>query len=287
MELTKDNYHSRENNAISNSKVVTYLKSKELYYKRYITGEAEFDITPSIQLGRIVDEVIEHGSLDYFKQNYYVQVKKRDNAELFAKLKSLDPDQILTKDLYSRIENICDRIFRSPFWKFYEENDAKFQVPIKTKRSKNKTEFEICGLVDVLTVIGDTAYIDDLKTTNANSIKTPMAWAYHCSDYGYFRQMAIYRELVRIKYTQVKKIFCRHFVVSTAKSDNFPIKLYTISDELLKGLYDGFLNTAYAITVEKDWEDDLPDWEDAIEVPDVLKIKEWEAIKDKKLKERK
>ena len=287
MELTRENYHSRENEAISNTKANTYLKSKELYYKRYITGESPFEDTPSIILGKIVDEVIEMGSLDYFKNTYYVSVKKKDDPTKFAELKSLDPEKILTPDTYSRVEDICERIFRSPFFDFYRENKTEFQVPIKVKRSKNKKEFEICGLVDALTIIGDTAYIDDLKTTNANSIKTPQAWAWHCNDYGYFRQMAIYRELVRIKYKQVKDIYCRHFVVSTAKSDNYPIKLYTMPDNMMKGLYSEFLNTAYEIFIETEWEDKLPDWSDAEEIPDVLTLKEFEAIKNKPLKKRK
>jgi len=287
MELTNENYHSRENTAISNSKANTYLKSKELYYKRYITGEQPFDETPSIQLGKIVDEVVEAGNLEYFKNVYHVSVKKKDDEHEFNRLKSIDPSNILSPDVYSKIESICDRIFRSPFFDFYRENDTKFQVPIRVKRSKNKKEFEICGLLDALTIIGDTAYIDDLKTTNAGSIRTPQAWAYHCNDYGYFKQMALYRELVRIKYTQVKNIYCRHFVVSTAKSDNYPIELYTIPENLLKGLYTEFLNVAYQITVEAEWEDNLPDWSDAIEIPDVLTLKEFEAIKNKPLKKRK
>jgi hypothetical protein len=269
IKLTKENYFSPQNTAISSTKVRDFLKSKELYYKRYVTKELPYDITPSITLGQLVDSVIERGSLEEFKKTYTVSVLKRDNAELFEKQKTMDPDKILTPDTYARVVAISDKILRSPFYNWYRNRSSQFQVPLQKHIVTKDSEFDICGMIDVLTIEPHTIYIDDLKTTNSSSIRSPMHWAYHVRDYAYDRQMAVYRALVKEMYPSAERIICRHFVVSTSKADMFPIKLYEFRSEQLDKPLEEFMQAAYAITKEQRWIDPLPSWDHTESIPDI------------------
>lgn len=262
-------YHSPQNTALSSTKVGTFLRSKELYYKRYVTGELPFEDTPSITLGKLVDEIVSQGSLDEFKRQYTVAVKKKDNAELFEAQKTMDPKYILTEDTYARAVAMSDKIFRSPFFDFYRKNGAQFQVPLFAVEQWKGADINYCGLLDVLTIVGDTAYIDDLKTTQSSALRSPKTWAWHCIDFGYLRQMAVYTALVMQAHPDVKNIVCRHFAISTAKSDLHKVKLFTIPQDLLTGPAVEFFDTAKAILEEKDFLDPLPTWEEAEELPDV------------------
>ena len=267
MILTKDNYHTVANTAISNSKVGTFLLSKELYYMKYVTGEFKQETTPSMMLGKLVDQVIENGSIKWFKDNYSVAVRKKDDAELFEAQKTMDKSHILTPDVYARIIRMCDKIFRSPFFDQYVDNtNTEFQKPLQM----TKDGINICGLADVITRDKDTIYIDDLKTSNASAMKDATRWAWHCSDMGYLRQLAVYGAMVEEANPEISNIVYRHFVVGSSKSANFPIKLFIIPEELLKGQFENFMEIAKKITEEKEWIDKLPGWEDAEELPLIL-----------------
>lgn len=267
--LTKESYHTIGNNALSNTKVSTYLKSKELYYLKYVSYEIEDTLTPSMRLGKLVDETVEAGSVSYFKDKYSMAVLKKDDPRTFEILKLVDPELVIPADIYQRVVRISDKILRSPFFKSYDK-DTKFQVPILS----HKGEFDICGLLDVLTIKDGVAYIDDLKTCTSGAIRDARSWAYHCKNYGYFSQMAVYSALVKENYTDVKEVICRHFAISTSKSDNFPIKLFTVPENLMVGEYDKFIKTCVKISQEQDWIDKLPDWNEAEEIPDVFSLEE-------------
>lgn len=266
MKLTIDNYHTYENKAISNTKVNTFLLSKELYYMKYISGELPEEITQSMFLGKLVDKTIENGSIEWFKNNYFLAVRKKDDPKEFAKQKAMDPDFIVTPDIYKRVIRMTDRIFRSPFFKLYKEQKAQFQVPL----SMEKDNIDICGMIDVLTIDKDTMYIDDLKTSRSSAMRNKIAWAYHCQDMGYLRQLAVYGALAQEIHPEIAKVVYRHFVIGSSKSENFPIKLFVIPNELIEGQMDEFMKIAKEITEEQDWIDKLPGWEDAEELPKVL-----------------
>jgi len=273
--LTRENYFSPENTAISATKVRDFLKSKELYYKRYVTRELPFDATPSTQLGKLVDDVIERGSLDHFKSHYHVAVLKKDNPELFAEQKTMDPERIITADAYARVIAMCDKILRSPFYSFYNPL-ANPGVKVEWQKPLWATVngVDICGLLDVLSFQFDknhklVAYIDDLKTTNSSSIRSAKTWAWHVLDYGYHRQMACYRLLVAQAFPEAERIECRHFVVGTSKADYHPLRLFRFPDSLLAKGEAEFLETAKAISVEQEFIDKLPSWDEAEEIPEL------------------
>jgi hypothetical protein len=289
--LNRDNYFSLENTAISASKVRDFLKSKELYFKRYVSGEYAPDVTPSLTLGKLVDECIEHGSLDWFKKNYTVAVLKKDNPELYAEQKA-NPERVISEDTYARVIGMCDRILRSPFFEFYntliEKNIKVYhQFPLWMPVKTDDGEFDICGMLDLLTIRYEgkdlVAYIDDLKTTNMSSIRSSKSWAWHVMEYGYHRQMANYRLLVRNAFPEVERIVCRHFVIANSKADCFPIRLFTFSEAMLNKGEAEFLKVAEEISKEQRFIDELPSWKDAVEIPDVSGEEEVEELSDNEM----
>ena len=268
--ITDKNYHSPENTAISTSKVKTFLKSKELYYRRYIECSAPSLDSPGIKTGRIIDKILEQMTLHQFKRSYTVAVKKKDDKELFEKQKTMDREKILTPANYEAIVSIADRALRSPFLEFYRDRKNKTEkqkVCIQHLDSPNH-DIDICGMLDRFTISGNTAYIDDYKTSAASGIKDPMRWYYVCKQYGYFMQMAVYKWLIEEEHPEIEKVVCRHVVFGTSKFDMYPIKLFVIPNSLLEAPLELFFETVVAIKEEQNWIDKLPSWEDAEELPE-------------------
>lgn len=265
MQLTAKNYHSPENTALSVSKVKTFLISKEIFYKRYITHELPHEDTPSMQLGRIVDKAITQRTMHFFDRTYTKAVLKRDDAELYAKQKAMDPDRVLTPTMYDQAKAICERVLRAPFLQFYYRKGIK-----TTKQAVLTTEHQgvaICGMLDTLAIDGATAYIDDFKSSASAKMKSPMTWAWYSQDMGYLMQAAAYTFLVMRNYPDVSRIVFRHIVLSTSKAENYPIKLYLIPESLYLPELQRFLDACLEIQQTTDWSDTLPDWSTAETLP--------------------
>jgi hypothetical protein len=270
IKLTKDNYFGPENTAITSSKARDFLKSRELYYKRYVERSISSDETPSIILGRIIDKILEQMGLHHFYRTYRRAVLKKDNPEEYAEQKDMDPSRILTKTMYDAAVNISQKAMRSPFLDFYRDRKNKnYKQLILTQPYKvDVIEFDVAGMLDRLTIVGSTAYVDDHKTSGSGKMKNPNSWAYTCQAFGYFMQLAVYQWLVKQVHPAVENVICRHIVYSTSRADCYPIRLYIIPNFLLVEPLKLFFQTAKAITIEENWTDDLPDWSDAETLPE-------------------
>lgn len=281
--LTKKNYYSPQNLAISNSKVRDFVTSKELFYGRHLDHSIPPDTTAAMNLGKYVDSVVECGSLKKFQKQYMVKVLKKDDEIGFAKQKLLlekDPDRVISEETYAKVVRMSDKILRSPFYKEYKKKKAKFQVPLWNKfetwaLSPDSSfkfapgtlipEIHVCGLLDTLVFdhATSTVYIDDLKTTKSASMKNPQSWYYKCVDFGYLRQLAFYRWMVMQAYPEFDNYVCRHVVISNEKTDLYPLKLFIIPNEMLVKPLEEFFTVAYQIATEESFLDVLPSWSDA------------------------
>ena len=280
--LTKNNYYDPSNMGISNSKVRDFLTSRELFYGRHVDHSIPQDTTPAMTLGKMVDEIMERGSVKKFQQRYLVKVLKKDDLTGYMKQQKIaakEPDRIITEETYAKVVRMGDKILRAPFYKEYKKKKALFQVPlwqpfmswVKDPASNSEfarqyvPDFDVCGLLDVLTFDHKTStvYIDDLKTTKSASMKNPQSWYYKCVDMGYLRQMAFYRWLVIQAYPEFENYICRHVVISNEKTDMYPLKLFVIPNEMLKSPLEEFFSAAHAIAIEEKFIDILPSWSDA------------------------
>ena len=272
IKLTRQNYHTIENNLISSSKVRDFLKSKELYYRRHIEGSLSSDETNSITLGRIVDRVLYQGTTYHFYRTYRLKVLKKEDAEQFAKQKTLDDRRILTPVMYYQLIAICEKALRSPFYLAYKDKKVKsfkqliLQMPYEFINESIATP-GICGMLDRLTFNGNTAYIDDFKTSAMGNMRSAKGWVYNCYGSNYFVQMAVYRWLVQQIYPEFEHYVCRHIVLGTSKTDLYPIRLYVIPDTYIDEAEKIFFNAVRNIVLEQDWIDPLPAWEEAETLP--------------------
>jgi len=297
VELTRDNYHTTENKSISSTKVKDFLKSKELYYKRHIEGSIKSDDTTSITLGRIVDKVLEQGTLHFFHRTYQLKVLKKVDKDLFNKQKKIER-RILPPAMYHAAIAICEKVLRSPFYKWYGDRKLKsmkqliLQQPYRFESKSVKNDIRdtqdkkigittiakienvsICGMLDRLTFDKDTAYIDDYKTSAMSQMKSSNSWVYLCYSYGYFIQMAVYRWLVQQQFPEMEHYVCRHIVLGTSAADLYPIKLFVIPDEYIDEAEKIFFETVEAITLEQEWIDPLPTWDNVETLPTEAEMK--------------
>lgn len=270
IKLTSKNYFSIENTAISSTKCKDFLKSKEMYYHRYVEGNLPSDDSPSIMMGRILDKIMWQMTAYHFYRTYRKSVRKKDNAEEFEKQKGLADRRVLSPAMYDAIEGMAKKLLRAPFLEFYRDkkNKAFKQIILTQPAEYEGVKFDTCGMLDRFTISGDVGYISDLKTSSYAKMKNPKGWYYHCLNYGYFIQMSVYKWLVEQTYPELKEIKCNHIVIGTSRADLYPIKLYNIPSSLLVEPLKLFFQTAKSITIEEEWLDKLPDWSDMEDLPE-------------------
>lgn len=264
MKLTKQNYFTKKNTYITNSKVGDFLKSKELYKKKHIDRTYQQSKTPSMQLGSMVDEYISTGKPESILKKFQVKVKKKDSPQLYDRQQEMDQDCLVSQDLYDKAVAMGNRVVDSNIYYWLKFHKAKFQVPLTAEYSG----VPVAGLLDALAIVGDTAYIIDFKTANSASIRSSNSWYWHCKDFGYFRQMAHYGELVLQNYPEVKNLIFRHIVISNNEEENYPVKIFELDPESLNfaGELDVFENTAIAISKEILWLDTVPPFNEVIKL---------------------
>ena len=148
IQLTNKNYFTTANTAISSSKVKDFLKSKEMYYHRYVEGNLPSDDSPSIMMGRILDKIMWQMTMYHFYRTYKKSVRKKDNEEEFNKQKDIDSRRILTPAMYDAIEGMAKKILKAPFLEFYRDRKHKaFKQIILTHESEYEgIKFDVAGM---------------------------------------------------------------------------------------------------------------------------------------------
>ncbi len=262
MILTLENYFTPENTAISNSKVGDFLKSKEYYYKKHISHEIEWKDTPSMKIGRLVDDIVTRGEM-----NYKVKVLKKDDPDEYEAQKDIPPDKLITQEQFEEACGRAQAVIKELFYKWYEERGAQFQVLLQSfipYGAHPRSKISICGIADIITETRTQIFIDDLKSVGQLKVASPQKWFWNCKDMGYFRQMAVYKYLWQQMHKRNKKeIICRHVVVTKEENDLYKVMLYVIDPILLEEPLREFIETAKAIFKEKEWKDEPVTWKDA------------------------
>lgn len=264
MRLTKRNYHSKKNTMISNSKVSQYLKSKEIYKRKYIDCDYNDELSVSLKIGRIVDSILSTGNFKEARKEFSIKVLKKDNEEEYNRQQHMHNDNLISQKDWDTAIKMAFKVMQSKLYEWYKQNKAQFQVPF----SDTYDGVGVCGLLDAMVILPDVIYIDDFKTANASSIESINHWYWHCKKYGYFRQLAHYKNLVAQKYPD-HKIVCRHLVIGNSKELNYPIKLFVIDDSALSGKLEEFKSVCQQIKNETSWVDDVPTWENAQTIYDI------------------
>jgi uncharacterized protein YfkK (UPF0435 family) len=257
MTLTKNNYFSIENKYISNSRINDWLKDKNYFYKKHITGEIENKKTTPMLIGSAVDTWLTGCRKDF--ENQYIVVSRRNLKNPPIRITEL------TQTQYNEIVSICESVERQDAYK--EMKDHQTQQILTMPMDLGKFE-GLCGIPDWFSIKGDKAVITDLKT--AEQAKSAIKYHYHCLDYGYYRQMAVYDLLIRHNYPEVKEIEHRHLVVEKDSDDVNKVYTFILSAERVNMEKENILtNILPDIKKETEFAPSNIKWEDAVVIGEI------------------
>jgi hypothetical protein len=214
MRLTNLNYFTTKNRYISNSKINDFLKSKEYFYKKHVSGDIPSKITDALIIGKAVDVWLTGSRALFDKQ--FVRVERRSKA---------DSDNIteLTPMMYDDIVGMCEAVEKTTAYKTLKK--SRKQVILQHNMDLGMFD-GICGIPDFLSIMPATkqAIIYDLKTS-ATIDKNK--YYYHCLEYGYFRQQALYQMLVE-KNFKINNIISKHLVVGKDPDKIFKVAAFEL-----------------------------------------------------------
>jgi len=283
---TDEQYYA-DTSHISNSMVSAYLRSPSYYEALYVSRTIVREPTPALIFGSAVDCCLTEGE-EVFNQKYrkaFVRTiklfkrtcLKKENAvkydfesEKVAKVKrEYDKETklkaahekgdaiILTPAIYDSVLRVVKKVRSTDAFKWLETNGAVAQVSLTGTVNGG---VKVKGKLDWLTIKGNTAYIDDLKT--AKNI-LPMKFHYHCLDYGYYRQAWMYRNLVLQNYPDVQYVINRHIV---ATKDAWPqVNTFILDEERVLSCGETMCWAIDGI-IRKDFDDPIVSWEKAVSI---------------------
>lgn len=232
--LNLDSYYSPLRPHISNSMIQTYIKSPELYRMRYIDKTLHFKTTGPMKRGLVVDHILtQPGDMPYVPD-----VKKKDDAEMFERLKQLKKQgldkYIVPRAIWQEAIQVANDIKAEPFW---QEGLARAQFQQVLEGSIS--DLLVCGLPDRVDRTGpDTWRISDVKVVSPVKISSPKKWLVNAHDMGYIRQGAIYRKLwADLQGVPVSNVTFTHIVAAYEEEGFTNIKLYEFPPDMLDHAY--------------------------------------------------
>lgn len=206
--LTHDNYYTKDNNYLTNSKISDYLLDPNYFYRKHITHEIEPDEpTSSMLIGKAVDAWLTMGKPVFFSQ-FERKVLKKNDADAYEAQQFTDKT-VLSETEYDKVVAICEEVERHDAYLSLIGHQK--QVILRYDRPCGNKHFSgIAGMVDFLEVKRTCATITDLKTSVDIDSRS---YHYKCLDYGYYRQLGMYYGLLKLSNPKIKKVTCRHLVV--------------------------------------------------------------------------
>jgi len=249
--LNHENYFTKENKHLSNSKISDWLKSKHYFYKKHISCETSQSVTDAMVLGSAVDTWLTESREEFEKQ--YIQVTKRSrNGDTPWRYQ-------LNKTMYDAVENMCTSAEDSPALKALSDYETQkiLQSDIQLGHFDG-----IAGIPDLIKIDGDTCEIVDLKT--AKTID-PTKYHWHCIDFGYYRQQAMYQILAENIY-KCKNFRSRHVVIEKDPDGINHVQTFILNQGRINKDKDFLFQVFESIKNEKDFLPHKASWDDAIEI---------------------
>lgn len=269
VKLSHENYYTKINTALSNSKVGDYLKSPSYFFRRHILHNLKFEKTASVKVGQVVDAILSKGEIPF-----QVKVRKMDNATLFEAQKDMDEDNLCTEDQMQEGIERAQAVQKEPIYKEYSR-DTTFQKILQTTyTTKTNKKIDICGMIDALTVKKSKGkvevFIDDFKSVSEMKVRSPEAWMWNCVKMGYHRQMAAYGFMLlkmnpRWKNKEVV-IHYRHIVVTKHADSLYKVYCFKLGPNMIQAGLNEFCETIEQITEDTTFKDPPVTWETAKEI---------------------
>jgi hypothetical protein len=221
MKLTKRNYYTNTK-YITNSRITDWLKDKNFFYRKNVLREVEDKMTDAMLLGKAVDVWLTDSEKSFRGQ--FIPVSRRNLKEPPVGYYEM------SQALFDKAVAICQKIEQQQVMKelkgFNRQKILQKEMPLGL--------FEgIAGIPDWFRVFPEEklAVIVDLKT--APSID-PRRYHFHCLEYNYYRQQAMYQILVKENYPEVENYNSFHIVVEKDGDDIYNVAVF----QLYQGLID-------------------------------------------------
>lgn len=222
MKLTKNNYYT-VNPYLTNSKITDWLKDKNYFYRKHVLGEIVSEPTDAMIIGSATDCWLTESEEKFRK--LYVPVARRN-------LKNPPKGHTeVSQTMFEQIEAMSRRVEDTTFYKEVKRKKFTSQKILQYDVDLGKHFKGIAGIPDWFKVDKKKkqAVIVDLKT--ASSID-PYKYHFHCEEYGYYRQQAMYRILLRKLYGVVK-IENYHLVIGKDSDKIYSVEAFRMGDERL------------------------------------------------------
>ena len=252
MKLTPRNYYTEKNKYLSNSKLNDWFFDKQYFYYKWIINKIpREEMTKALTIGKAVDCYIFDG-VKKFKRKFK-PVERRDlknPPSRYTEMTINDFEQALEMGETIRKQS-CFKILQSFSYQ------TILQVNYDLQYFKG-----LCGIPDWFKVIGDKAFIVDLKTS---STINPNKYHYHCLEYGYYNQQAFYQILLQLINPKIVNFESRHLTL--AKNDNknfYTCEMFKLDQDIIDERKELIKQEFEKIKEEKDWFPKDANWNDPI-----------------------
>lgn len=238
MKLTLKNYHTPKNKYLSVSKIKDFQLDKRYFYDKHIAHTIETEKTDALIIGSAVDTLLLHGNTAFNKSFKVVERRNRQNPP--DNYTELNPGQ------YKEVLTIVEKVRATTAYQ--ELNDFNRQVILTEERPIGKYFKGLCGMLDLLKVSGTKAIIVDLKTSNTID---PLKYYYHCVDYAYFLQAAMYRHLVKLNNPKVKTVEFFHLTVEKDNNNIYHVQTFKFDDKIIDNYWKKLSSLIMDVSVEE------------------------------------
>lgn len=250
--LTTQNYFTKENKYLTNSKVGDYLLQPNYFYRKHILGEIESEPTKAMVFGSAVDFLL---AQDDDKPVFKVVARRN--------LKNPPEDCIeVNQSDYDEIMAVATVVSETEVFKDIDKNFKKNPILFVDKKI-GKHFVGIAGRPDYLKVEDKGDYLDvvigDLKTARTSDKRK---YYYHCLDFGYYRQQAFYQMIIEWQNpTRKIKFKSSHLVVDKIR-EVYNAKLYRLDQEIIEEEKIKLFNLITEISERKDYSRPAISWGD-------------------------
>ena len=267
--ITEETYFALNNKGLSQSKIKTYAKCPNYFYRSHITGEVERKSSKAFLIGTEVDslltEVNKAKDVFVFDGDFRSKANREMKAELEAK-----GTTVIKQSEYESIMAISIAVQATTIWKEIEKDFIMQEILIEPMSNLGEHFDCLYGKTDAFRI---ERFIDsdgkkhvhctllDLKTSLTVDKR---AFFYKAHDLGYFKQLWMYNRLLKHAYPEITS-FDYKFVVAE-KSEPYKVKLFTITNEMVEAEEKGMLKLIASIAANKDFKKEDVTWEDAEEL---------------------
>lgn len=261
--ITEQNYYDLDNHGLSQSKIKMYQKCPNYMYRACISGDLKRKDNKNFMVGREVDSILTE--MDRFQNTIiapYADFRSKDAREWKADQEA-QGKTVVKESEYEYIMSIAIAVQDTSIWKDIEKNFVMQEIIIRPDKELGEHFDCLYGKLDAYKIEDGVCIILDLKTSNTIDRRQ---FFYKAEDLGYFKQIWMYRELLRWKYPEIKEF--RYYFVVAEKSEPFKVALFKVPEILIDRCENDMAETIDKIAKDKEFKKQDITWKDEVLLTD-------------------